>query len=164
MDSSLIANDYSVIRVGYDWETAGSVTLNLNSVTYLRHGLDCRRADDQRLVACCRDLRLRVSQLHLHRIFQHDIEQAGSITVVPEPTVVGSGGGRPWRSPLSPPRQGAKAIARMIVADYHDSLRRRLGDDVRSFREGVVYRDDSPIQLQRPPTLCETDRRQTSRS
>jgi hypothetical protein len=35
VDSSLIANDYSVIRVGYDWTTAGSVTLNLNSTTFL---------------------------------------------------------------------------------------------------------------------------------
>lgn len=35
INSSLVANDYSVIRVGYDWETSGSVTLNLNSVTFL---------------------------------------------------------------------------------------------------------------------------------
>jgi hypothetical protein len=35
INSSLIASDYSVIRVGYDWITQGSVTLNPNSVTFL---------------------------------------------------------------------------------------------------------------------------------
>lgn len=35
INSSLVADAYSVIRVGYDWQTEGSVTLNLNSLTYL---------------------------------------------------------------------------------------------------------------------------------
>jgi hypothetical protein len=35
IDSSLVANDYSVIRVGYDWTTSGSVALNANSLTFL---------------------------------------------------------------------------------------------------------------------------------
>lgn len=35
IDSNLVANAYSVIRIGYDWETNGDVTLNLNSLTYL---------------------------------------------------------------------------------------------------------------------------------
>ena len=35
LNSSLIASDYGEIRVGYDWITGGSVTLNPNSVTFL---------------------------------------------------------------------------------------------------------------------------------
>jgi hypothetical protein len=35
IDSSLEANDFSILRVGYDWTTTGSVTLNANSVTFL---------------------------------------------------------------------------------------------------------------------------------
>ena len=39
INSSLVANSYSIIRIGYDWNTAGSLTLNENSTLFLDRNL-----------------------------------------------------------------------------------------------------------------------------
>lgn len=39
INSSLAASSYSIIRIGYDWNTTGSLTLNENSTLFLDHNL-----------------------------------------------------------------------------------------------------------------------------
>ncbi|MDF3057783.1 MAG: hypothetical protein K0R17_1998 [Rariglobus sp.] len=39
INSSLIANNHSIIKIGYDWTTTGSLSLNANSVLFLEHDL-----------------------------------------------------------------------------------------------------------------------------
>jgi hypothetical protein len=86
IDSSLIANDYSVIRVGYDWETAGSVTLNLNSVTYLDTDwtVGALTINGSSLAAGTYDYAYLNST---YTGYFNTTGAGGSITVVPEPMV-----------------------------------------------------------------------------
>ncbi len=39
INSSLVANAYSIIKIGYDWETTGSLSLGLNSKLFLENNL-----------------------------------------------------------------------------------------------------------------------------
>lgn len=39
VNSSLVANNHSIIKIGYDWTTTGSLSLNANSLLFLEHDL-----------------------------------------------------------------------------------------------------------------------------
>lgn len=86
IDSSLIAGDYSIIRVGYDWQTAGSVTLNQNSVTYLDTNwtVGALTINGAPLSAGTYDYAYLNSN---YAGFFNTTGAGGSITVVPEPMV-----------------------------------------------------------------------------